>query len=44
MSYEIATVSHSQLYIVDDLQFKEYYSIKGSVRGSFFALAQLKNN
>ena len=44
MSNEIATVSHSQLYIVDDPQFKEYYSIKGSVQGSFFALAQLKNN
>ena len=44
MPNKMANPSHSQLYIFDDCQFKEYCSIMNSVRGSIFALAQLTNN
>ena len=44
MPNKMANPSHSQLYIFDDSQFKEYCSIMNSVRGSIFALAQLTNN
>ena len=38
---ESVKVSYSQLYILDDPLFKEYYNIKSSVEGKFIALAEL---
>ena len=42
MPNKMANVSHSQPYILDGSQLKEYYNITGSAGSSFFTLAWLK--
>ena len=41
---KMANVGHLQLYILDESQFKEYYSITRSVRGSFFCFTMTDKN